>query len=325
MGTVIHSAASVAFDLPIEEARAINVEGTRRVLDFAGAVPDLQRVAYVSTAYVAGDRRGTVYEDDRETGTFRNSYERSKHEAEAVVRSSTAAVDDRAPEHRRGREHDRLDRVLQRALRAAAGLRRRRLSRASRAPALAGRRGAGRLRRRCGRGARAPPRRGGRDLPPDRGLAGLERRGDHVADDGALRAPRAAARARRAPTAASCTRSSCAAWRRRRAGCWSAARSTSRTSRCACATTTRAPARCSSRWGSPPRAWRTTSGASSSSRARPAGASSPLDRGAAAELAGTSSDVRTPRAQPAAGRGRNARVRKRTATAVSSGSCWIER
>ena len=89
VGTVIHSAASVAFDLPIEEARAINVEGTRRVLDFAGAVPDLQRVAYVSTAYVAGDRRGTVYEDDRETGTFRNSYERSKHEAERVVRSST--------------------------------------------------------------------------------------------------------------------------------------------------------------------------------------------------------------------------------------------
>jgi long-chain acyl-CoA synthetase len=89
VGTVIHSAASVAFDHPIEEARAINVEGTRRVLDFASAVPDLQRVAYVSTAYVAGDRRGTVYEDDRETGTFRNSYERSKHEAEAVVRSST--------------------------------------------------------------------------------------------------------------------------------------------------------------------------------------------------------------------------------------------
>jgi thioester reductase-like protein len=89
VGTVIHSAASVAFDLPIEEARVINVEGTRRVLDFAGAVPGLRRVAYVSTAYVAGDRRGTVYEDDRESGTFRNSYERSKHEAEALVRSST--------------------------------------------------------------------------------------------------------------------------------------------------------------------------------------------------------------------------------------------
>ena len=88
-GRVIHSAASVAFDLPLEEARAINVEGTRRVLDFAGAVPGLQRVTYVSTAYVAGDRRGTAYEDDRETGAFRNSYERSKHEAETLVRSST--------------------------------------------------------------------------------------------------------------------------------------------------------------------------------------------------------------------------------------------
>jgi long-chain acyl-CoA synthetase len=88
VGSVIHSAASVSFDLPIEEARAINVEGTRRVLDFAAAVPDLQRVTYVSTAYVAGERRGTVYEDDHRAGRFRNSYERSKHEAEAVVRAS---------------------------------------------------------------------------------------------------------------------------------------------------------------------------------------------------------------------------------------------
>ena len=163
VGSVIHSAASVAFDLPLEEARAINVEGTRRVLDFAGAVPGLQRVTYVSTAYVAGDRRGTAYEDDRETGAFRNAYERSKHEAEALVRSSDAAVDDRAAEHRRRREHHRLDGVVQRPLRAAARLRRRRLPGAARAPALAGRRGAGRLRRRRGRRARAriPRRRAG--------------------------------------------------------------------------------------------------------------------------------------------------------------------
>jgi thioester reductase-like protein len=88
VGMVIHSAASVAFDLPLDAARAINVEGTRRVLDFAAAVPGLERLAYVSTAYVAGDRRGTVYEDDRGCGAFRNSYERSKHEAEALVRAS---------------------------------------------------------------------------------------------------------------------------------------------------------------------------------------------------------------------------------------------
>jgi thioester reductase-like protein len=88
VGGVLHSAASVAFDLPISEARAINVEGTQRVLDFAGEVHELERFTYVSTAYVAGDRRGTVYEEDRDAGRFRNSYECSKHEAEARVRAS---------------------------------------------------------------------------------------------------------------------------------------------------------------------------------------------------------------------------------------------
>jgi thioester reductase-like protein len=88
VGAVIHSAASVSFDLPLDEARGINVEGTRRVLEFASAVPGLERLTYVSTAYVAGDRRGTVYEDDRARGPFRNSYERSKHEAEGLVRRS---------------------------------------------------------------------------------------------------------------------------------------------------------------------------------------------------------------------------------------------
>jgi thioester reductase-like protein len=74
VGTVIHSAASVSFDLPIGEARAINVQGTQRMLDLAAAVPDLERFTYVSTAYVAGDRRGTIYEDDERCGRFHNSY-----------------------------------------------------------------------------------------------------------------------------------------------------------------------------------------------------------------------------------------------------------
>jgi thioester reductase-like protein len=88
VGTIIHSAASVSFDLPIEDARAINVQGTQRMMELARAVPDLERFTYVSTAYVAGDRRGTVYEDAHKAGRFRNSYERSKHEAEALVRGS---------------------------------------------------------------------------------------------------------------------------------------------------------------------------------------------------------------------------------------------
>ena len=35
VGEVVHGAASVAFDMPLAEARSINVEGTRRVLDLA--------------------------------------------------------------------------------------------------------------------------------------------------------------------------------------------------------------------------------------------------------------------------------------------------
>jgi thioester reductase-like protein len=88
VGTVIHSAASVTFDLPLAEARAINVAGTGRMLAFASAVPDLERFAHVSTAYVAGERRGIIFEDDGRRGRFRNSYEQSKHEAEELVRSS---------------------------------------------------------------------------------------------------------------------------------------------------------------------------------------------------------------------------------------------
>jgi nucleoside-diphosphate-sugar epimerase len=88
VGTVIHGAAAVAFDLPLDEARAINVEGSRRVLDFAAAVPGLERFVHVSTAYVAGDRRGTVLEDDARSGPFRNSYEQTKAEGERVVRAS---------------------------------------------------------------------------------------------------------------------------------------------------------------------------------------------------------------------------------------------
>ncbi|MEA2382883.1 MAG: hypothetical protein QOH72_2854 [Solirubrobacteraceae bacterium] len=85
IGAIVHGAASVAFDLSLEESRRINVEGTRRMLDFARACPRLQRFTYVSTAYVAGDRRGTVYEDDPGGGRFRNAYERTKHEAECLV------------------------------------------------------------------------------------------------------------------------------------------------------------------------------------------------------------------------------------------------
>jgi len=86
---IVHAAASVSFELELQIARAINVDGTRRVLEFAErchAHGALRRLSYVSTAYVAGEHAGCFSEDDLEAGQrFRNTYEQSKFEAEQLV------------------------------------------------------------------------------------------------------------------------------------------------------------------------------------------------------------------------------------------------
>jgi thioester reductase-like protein len=86
---IVHGAASVSFELGLEASRAINVEGTRRVLELAErchARGGLRRLSYISTAYVAGQHTGCFSEDDLDVGqSFRNAYERSKFEAERVV------------------------------------------------------------------------------------------------------------------------------------------------------------------------------------------------------------------------------------------------
>jgi thioester reductase-like protein len=87
---VIHCAASVSFSLSLERSREINVEGTRRMLEFGELCREhggLAHFAYVSTAYVAGTHEGEFTEDDLDVGQdFHNSYERSKFEAEQLVR-----------------------------------------------------------------------------------------------------------------------------------------------------------------------------------------------------------------------------------------------
>lgn len=84
---IVHAAASVSFALPLPESRAINVGGTENILRFARKVDGLRRFSYISTAYVAGDHRGVFGEDELDVGQrFRNPYEQSKFEAEALVR-----------------------------------------------------------------------------------------------------------------------------------------------------------------------------------------------------------------------------------------------
>lgn len=85
-GAVIHGAATVSFTEPLDQARRINVEGTRRMLDLAAAAG--ARTDYIGTTYIAGDRSGVAYERDLDVGQpFHNTYEQTKMEAEKLVQS----------------------------------------------------------------------------------------------------------------------------------------------------------------------------------------------------------------------------------------------
>ena len=86
---VVHAAASISFELGLQESRRINVGGTRQVIEFAERCHELgglRRLSHISTAYVAGEHDGRFNEDDLDVGQrFRNAYEHSKFEAETVL------------------------------------------------------------------------------------------------------------------------------------------------------------------------------------------------------------------------------------------------
>jgi thioester reductase-like protein len=84
---VFHLAAIYDLAVPLETAQRVNVDGTGNVLDFCRAASGLERLAYVSTAYVAGRRTGVVYEHELIMGQeFKNHYESTKFQAEVWVR-----------------------------------------------------------------------------------------------------------------------------------------------------------------------------------------------------------------------------------------------
>jgi len=94
---IVHCAASVSFDLPLAEARAVNTAGAARIAELAERAlvrgAGLRRLVHVSTAYVAGVRDGVFGEDDVTNGpAFRNTYEQTKHEAEELLRAWSPAL-----------------------------------------------------------------------------------------------------------------------------------------------------------------------------------------------------------------------------------------
>ena len=164
-GAVLHCAASISFDLPLDEARAINVDGTR-----------------------AGDRLRARGAGARPAGPLRPRLDRLRRAAATRARSASASstpasrsatptsrprrgrahrrrrprdlgAGDRAPEHRDGRVATRAGRPRSTSSTGRCGRSRAGCSR--RSPALpdgARRRRPGRLRRRRARAPARPPR-----------------------------------------------------------------------------------------------------------------------------------------------------------------------
>ena len=105
---MVHLAADTTFSRPLDGARRVNRDGTAHLLALAGDCPHVARIAYVSTAFVAGRRTGVVPESAAGAATAQigwvNGYEQSKAEAEVllrdarrdwvILRSSTIACDD---------------------------------------------------------------------------------------------------------------------------------------------------------------------------------------------------------------------------------------
>ena len=85
---VVHCAASLDFRFRAGEPYLSNVDGTRYVLQLCRDA-GIRDFHMVSTAYVCGNRAGTVLEDELECGqAFSNDYERSKFLGETLVRQA---------------------------------------------------------------------------------------------------------------------------------------------------------------------------------------------------------------------------------------------
>ncbi|HEY3057071.1 MAG TPA: SDR family oxidoreductase [Thermoanaerobaculia bacterium] len=88
---IIHAAAVTRFNVDPDTARAVNVEGTRKLLEFAKRCEQLESIDLLSTVYAVGLRDGVIAEEpcDGADG-FANEYERSKCCAERILMSDFA-------------------------------------------------------------------------------------------------------------------------------------------------------------------------------------------------------------------------------------------
>jgi len=83
---IIHAAAVIAFNVDKETASQVNIEGTRKLLDFARQCPNLKALGLISSLYASGLCSGSVSEQ-RFTASegHANYYEWSKWSAEELL------------------------------------------------------------------------------------------------------------------------------------------------------------------------------------------------------------------------------------------------
>jgi thioester reductase-like protein len=84
-----HCAQATYAGVDRRAAEQANVGATREVLELGAACQGLRCLVHHSSAFVAGDRTGTVFEDELERGQrFRSVYEETKARAEKLVRAA---------------------------------------------------------------------------------------------------------------------------------------------------------------------------------------------------------------------------------------------
>ncbi len=90
---LIHCAANLSFrEADRGAVWRTNVDGTEALLHALPNLPSIAAFNHVSTAYVAGDRDGTILEcEESRPAHFNNPYEESKWTAETLVRKHCAA------------------------------------------------------------------------------------------------------------------------------------------------------------------------------------------------------------------------------------------
>ena len=85
---VIHAGAETGFQESADTLGHTNISGTRNMLMFSEYIKNLRRFVYISTAYVSGQKKGLITEEEPTAKAFSSLYESSKAAAEKLVRAS---------------------------------------------------------------------------------------------------------------------------------------------------------------------------------------------------------------------------------------------